>query len=119
MVCKAKRTNGQKCKAQAITGGKVCRVHGGSAPQVKASARLRILAAADPVSARLVLMATQKRPFNKLEPALALAAIKDLLNRAGIVAGAAQEDDAGSGGQMLWDEFIQIHRRRLPAPSDD
>lgn len=42
MTCTAHRTNGLPCKGQAITGAKVCRVHGGSAPQVRAAARKRI-----------------------------------------------------------------------------
>lgn len=38
MKCKAKKTDGSPCKAWAIKGGEVCRVHGGRAPQVKAAA---------------------------------------------------------------------------------
>ena len=40
-VATAKST-GKPCKAQAIKGAKVCRVHGGAAPQVQAAARRRI-----------------------------------------------------------------------------
>ena len=36
MKCRAKRTDGNPCKAWAVTGLKVCRVHGGSSPQSKA-----------------------------------------------------------------------------------
>jgi hypothetical protein len=52
-----------------------------------------------------------------IEPQHALAAIRDLLNRAGIVAGAVAEDSSG-GGQVLWEEFIQIHRRRVPGETE-
>ncbi len=41
MKCKAKRTDGQPCKAWPIKGAEVCRVHGGRAPQVKAAAKRR------------------------------------------------------------------------------
>lgn len=37
--CEAHRRDGARCRAPAIPGGYVCRVHGGSAPQVRASAR--------------------------------------------------------------------------------
>jgi hypothetical protein len=32
MVCAAKKTNGEPCKAQAVRGKRVCRVHGGMTP---------------------------------------------------------------------------------------
>jgi hypothetical protein len=35
---------------------------------------------------------------------------RDLLDRAGIVAGPAAEKDSNDG-QVLWDEFVEIHRR--------
>jgi hypothetical protein len=42
LPCSAKRTNGQPCRAYAITGGTVCAAHGGRAPQVQHAARRRI-----------------------------------------------------------------------------
>lgn len=39
--CRARRTNGEPCKAWAIVGGSVCRAHGGSAPQVRRRAAVR------------------------------------------------------------------------------
>ena len=39
--CRARRTDGEPCKAYAITGGFVCRAHGGAAPQVRYEARVR------------------------------------------------------------------------------
>lgn len=36
MKCTAKRTDGEPCKAWAVTGLKVCRVHGASSPRSKA-----------------------------------------------------------------------------------
>lgn len=41
--CSAHRSNGQPCRAYAIIGGRVCRAHGGAAPQVRAAAERRIL----------------------------------------------------------------------------
>jgi hypothetical protein len=43
LPCLAKRTNGEPCRAYAITGGTVCRAHGGAAPQVRAAAHRRII----------------------------------------------------------------------------
>jgi hypothetical protein len=39
--CTARRRDGQPCRAFAITGGYVCRVHGGHARQVRAAAARR------------------------------------------------------------------------------
>jgi hypothetical protein len=43
--CRARRTNGQPCKAWAIVGGYVCRAHGGAAPHVRQAAERRALEA--------------------------------------------------------------------------
>jgi hypothetical protein len=41
--CHAHRRDGNRCSAPAIPGGTVCRVHGGSAPQVQRAARRVVL----------------------------------------------------------------------------
>jgi hypothetical protein len=80
--CSAHRTNGEPCSGWAIKGGSVCRTHGGAAPQTLQAARMRLLAAADPAAAELVRIA-----LNRKEPrAVQLAAIRDLLDRAGLSA---------------------------------
>lgn len=43
MKCTAKKSSGDPCKNWAIKGAKVCKNHGGRAPQVKAKAGVRIL----------------------------------------------------------------------------
>jgi hypothetical protein len=54
--------NGTPCRKYAIAGGTVCRIHGGTAPQVAAAAKLRLALAADAVAKRLVkLDSTNKR----------------------------------------------------------
>lgn len=108
-LCTAKRSNGVPCKAYAIAGATVCRTHGGSAPQVIAAARLRILAVADSAAARLVQIALG----TKTKHGDAIAAIRDLLNRAEVIAQRAEGVAGADNGQVLWDEFIQIHRRRV------
>jgi len=85
--CVAHRKNGDRCKLAAIRGGTVCAKHGGSAPQVRAKAQLRIMEAADPAAAKLVQLMQDK----KVPPAVQLAAAKDLLDRAGITSTRALE----------------------------
>ena len=43
--CRARRTDGQPCRAWAIVGGTVCRAHGGAARQVRHAAERRALEA--------------------------------------------------------------------------
>lgn len=87
-------------------------MHGGSAPQVIAAARMRILQAADPAAARLVSIALARGRDKNVEPQQSLVAIRELLNRAGITA-APQVNTGGDSGQVLWEEFIQIHRKKV------
>jgi hypothetical protein len=44
--CSAHRRDGQPCGNYAIVGGRVCRIHGGAAPQVRKKAGERLLMAA-------------------------------------------------------------------------
>jgi hypothetical protein len=107
-LCTAKRTNGTPCKAHAIHGGRVCRIHGGAAPQVIAAAKLRLALAADAVAERLVKVALSKRT----KDSDVIAAAKDLLDRAGVRAEKPANDRANDG-TVLWEEFVQIHRLRF------
>lgn len=42
MQCTARKRNGDRCGSKAVTGATVCRMHGGSAPQVRAAAARRL-----------------------------------------------------------------------------
>lgn len=127
-VCTAKRSNGQPCRGQAIRGARVCRVHGGSAPQVIEAARRRLLALIDPALGVLAqAVRVRSKATSKLwEPsAQEIAAAREVLNRAGLVAVAPIDPERNADaslGQVLWDEFIQIHRRVVtgagPAPEE-
>lgn len=75
--CSAHRSDGQPCRAPAINGGRVCRVHGGSARQVKLAAAERIAALVDPALTRLAAL------LNDESSSVALAAVRDVLDRAG------------------------------------
>ncbi len=78
--CAAHRTNGEVCGNYPVHGASVCRKHGGGAPQVKAKAAERILAASDMAAGRLIgFMNDERVPYT-----VRLAATKDLLDRAGV-----------------------------------
>jgi hypothetical protein len=98
MYCSARRTDGQPCKGQAITGARVCRKHGGAAPQVRAKALERIAAAFDPALAYLLRASRQKEIT-----AAGVTAARDLLDRAGFAAVARQEV-SGPGGAPIQSE---------------
>jgi hypothetical protein len=78
--CTAHLTDGSgtRCRKAAISGGTVCASHGGSAPQVKRSARERLLEAADPAAARLV------RALESEDERAAIRAAQIILDRAGL-----------------------------------
>jgi hypothetical protein len=79
MRCHAHRRDGEQCGSDAVKGATVCRMHGGSAPQVKAAARRRLLEAVDPVVAKLIDLALRDP-----DPRIALAACRDILDRVGL-----------------------------------
>ncbi|EHB55708.1 hypothetical protein MycrhDRAFT_2902 [Mycolicibacterium rhodesiae JS60] len=70
-----------------MLGGNVCRSHGGNAPQVKAKAQRRLQQAADALVQRLLGMALD----GDTPDHVALAAIRDALDRAGLGAKQAVE----------------------------
>ncbi len=81
MQCSAKRSNGEPCTRRAISGGKVCYVHGGAAPQVKKAARERLAEMVDPALG--VLIKAMKMKSKGSPVALAVTAARDVLDRAG------------------------------------
>lgn len=70
---------GQPCRNNAIEGATVCRMHGGSAPQVRQKARQRLLEAVDPLMAELIRLALHGE-----SESVRVAATKDALDRAGL-----------------------------------
>lgn len=52
-LCTAHTSSGKRCRAPAMSGQQVCRIHGGSTPQARASAKLRLLAQVDPALEKL------------------------------------------------------------------
>jgi hypothetical protein len=60
--CTATNRAGERCRRQPIPGGEVCVLHGGGSPQVKKSARLRLLEGADLAIDYLLNLLTPKPP---------------------------------------------------------
>lgn len=82
-ICGKKTRKGTPCQKSPIKGGTVCRLHGGSAPQVKRAAKLRLLELVDPAIATLArIMATSDNE------ALRLKAADSILDRGGLPKGA-------------------------------
>jgi hypothetical protein len=78
--CTARKQNGEPCRARPARGANVCRVHGGSAPQVKAAAKRRLAQAADVLVQRLLAFALDGDTTDNV----ALQAIIAALDRAGL-----------------------------------
>ena len=76
------------CKQPAIPGGRVCRYHGGAAPQVILAAEERLRELRVPAVIRLEELMNQKE-----YPSVAIAAVKDILDRDGKLGKAKESQD--------------------------
>lgn len=103
MKCKAHTSKGKPCKAEAIRGGAVCRTHGGSAPQVKAAAALRLAALVDPAIDELTKLLKKSRIDS-----VRMAAVKDILDRTGH----KPKDEVEISGKVDIAELLNRGRKR-------
>ena len=76
--CRAHNREGRQCAAFPIHGGTVCVAHGGRAPQVRKAARDRLAEMVDPALTELLRIVESGE-----NDGIKLAAIKDVLDRAG------------------------------------
>jgi len=74
---------GKRCRRASILGGSVYQVHGGAAPQTRAKAQCRLWQAADALVQRLLSFVLD----GKVTDPVALPAIQDALDRAGLKPG--------------------------------
>lgn len=110
--CVATKSDGSPCGKSAIRGGTVCGPHGGFSPQVRNAAMMRLLAAAEPVAARLVDLATEvERPGEPCaacgrgmlrDEGIALKASTAVLDRAGLGPSSRLEVARGADEQPPW-----------------
>jgi hypothetical protein len=98
-TARSKRT-GKRCKAPSMLGGNVCRAHGGAAPQTRAKAQRRLQQAADVLVQRLLGLALD----GDTPDAVALQAIRDALDRAGL--GAKQALELSAKPLAPWEEMM-------------
>lgn len=73
--CTAHAKSGERCRQPSIAGGRVCRYHGGSAPQVRNAAARRLAVLIDPAIGKL-----EKSLKSKTE-SIAFRAAQDILDR--------------------------------------
>lgn len=91
------------CARWAIMGGNVCVAHGGGVAHVQQAARLRLIAAADPLIGALISIALDKSQDAKAR----VAAINSALDRAGITGKIEVAVDTPQWQEMLAGMFDQ------------
>ena len=127
-TARSKRT-GERCQRPAMLGGVVCFHHGGNAPQTRARAQQRLQQAADVLVQRLLSFAID----GKVADPVALMAIRDALDRAGMKPGVdidvtlkpfqavfEQMELGGSRSQFRGEEIeIEDEQYALPVGDDE
>jgi len=99
MTCKAHTSSGKPCKAPAIKGGVVCKVHGGAAPQVREAARLRLAMMIEPALGALAKSLKSKSERIRLDAA------RDVLDRNSLK---GKDEIALSGSLALTDARAKL-----------
>lgn len=99
--CTAQKTDGGRCGAYAIRGSNVCRVHGGSAPQVKDKAQERLDRLAVPAVKQLgEIIEGEATNSDKIK------ACKDVLDRAGYPKTERKEHTGKDGEPIEVESFV-------------
>lgn len=102
--CTATNRQGKRCGRRPIPGGMVCTNHGGAAPQVQAKAEERLKALIDPAIMRLAELVAQTE-----FPSVAIAAVKDVLDRNGQLGKAKETQDVNLSGVV---DIVSLLRQR-------
>lgn len=94
IACKAHTSSGEPCQAPAMRGQAICQAHGGSSPQARQAAQLRLAALVDPA------IATLEQEMDTAEESRdRLAAANSILDRAGY--GRSQQITSEDARSML------------------
>lgn len=99
MLCKAKRRDGELCKAPAVTGMRVCKLHGAKSPQAKQAARIRFADMAAPAMAK-----TFQLMMNATSENTQLNAASSILDRTGY--GRQQVVEAADAKHLLYQRLL-------------
>jgi hypothetical protein len=107
--CRATNVRGERCGRAPIKGAAVCHQHGGSAPQVKRKAALRLAMLVDPAIATLARIMTDQ----SVSPGNRLRAANSILDRAGIVR--QQDIDLETAQALLVQRLVEMREERQSA----
>lgn len=106
-ACSAHTTAGKPCEAPAMNGQRICAKHGGSAPQAKRAAQLRLAALADPAIETLAhIMEHGEEPRDRL------SAANSILDRAGY--GRSQHVTTEDARELLLQRLIEAQGEQTP-----
>lgn len=105
-LCGAKRTNGEPCNAPAMQGQRVCRMHGGSSPQAKRKAALRLVELIDPAIATLAREMVQADTSADRQ-----RAANSILDRAGVPR-VTKEIGVDTSREVLLTRLREIRRQK-------
>lgn len=112
VLCHATRRDGEKCKSPAVTGMKVCRMHGGSTERAKNGAKLRLAELVNPAIATLAREMTQAdRSVDRQRAA------NSVLDRAGY--GRHTKIEVGDAKELLYQRLLAMTEENADAPDPD
>jgi hypothetical protein len=109
-TARSKRT-GERCQLPSMLGGNVCRSHGGAAPQTRAKAKRRLEQASDVLVQRLLQFALD----GGVDDNVALRAIRDALDRAGLMAKTEVSVEVKQPWEELLGDVMQITKAQHEA----
>lgn len=113
LMCSARRRGTDElCKAPAMTGQRVCRNHGGSSPQAKRAARLRLMELVDPAIATLAREMVQAEKSRDKQ-----SAANSILDRAGY--GRTTRVETADARQILYERLLTMQRELTETEKDD
>lgn len=111
--CTAKNRRGTRCEQAPIKGGTVCKTHGGSAPQVRRKAALRLQELIDPAIGVLAReMVTAEKSADRQRAA------NSVLDRAGVPR-TATVLDGDSAKALLAERIMAMRGEGEPTPEDE
>ena len=106
------RRTGKRCRRSAIKGSNVCANHGGSAPQVKARANLRLLELVEPA----ITVLEHEMHNSDASPGERIRAAENVLDRAGYPRRVTA--DTSTARDILVMRLLELQARRAAAAEE-